>query len=202
MGSITVVVLVSAIAGALTPLGEQYLPRSIQSMANSSGSWTLIAFAAVYASRVRSWRAAAMGAMAFLVMNAVFEFVYGLRGYEYPHHYLAFWDVIAVAVGPLVGLSASWLRSTSPGLRAIAVAAPSAVLIGEGFYMLVDLPGNSTLYALASVLVGVVLFLFLAELRLQRLAPMALSAAMCAIGAVAFFTIYGLLPLVLDKVVP
>jgi hypothetical protein len=193
---------VAVVTGALTPVGMHLLPHSIRSMANSSGPWTLITFTAVYLSGLRGLRAAAMGAVTFLGMDAAFYLVFdGIGGY-YPHQYLVFWSVIAVLVGPIVGLSASWLRAPRGVLRALAVAAPSAVLVGEGVYMLVSIPGESTVYAVASVVVGVLLFAGLAAIRLRRLAAVWVSLAMAVGGGAAFFVIYGLTPLVLNKVVP
>ena len=199
---VLIVLLVAALAGALTPLGEHLLPESINSAANSSGPWATITFALVYASRLRGWVAAALAAAALVTMDLTFFLFYdGLGGY-YPHHYLAFWIAIAICVGPLLGLCASWLRSRNDYLRALAVAAPSTVLIGEGVYMLDWLPGVSVVYSVASVIVGTALFVVLAGALLRHPARIALSLALCALGSFVFVEIYGLLPLVLNKVVP
>jgi hypothetical protein len=198
----TFVILVAVVAGALTPVGEHLLPHSIRSMANSSGPWMLIAFVSIVLSELRGWRAAAAGALSFLVMDAAFYLVFISFGDYYPHSYLAFWIGIGLLVGPAVGLSAAWLRAPGVRLRAVAVAAPAGVLIGEGVYMLIEIPGESTVYAIASVVVGVILFVILAALRLRGAATVAASSAMCVAVASAFFAVYGLIPLVLDKVVP
>jgi hypothetical protein len=199
---VLIVILVAALAGALTPLGEHVLPESINSAANSSAPWATITFALVYASQLRGWGAAALAAAALVTMDLTFFLFFdGLGGY-YPHHYLAFWIVIAICVGPLLGLCASWLRSTNTFLRALAVAAPSTVLIGEGVYMLKWLPGVSVVYSVASVVVGVALFVVLAGALLRHPARIALSLALCTLGSLVFVEIYGLLPLVLNKVVP
>jgi hypothetical protein len=200
--AVPIAVMVAAIAGAITPLAYWHLPESINSVANSSGPWVIVVFSTLFFLRVRGWRAAALGIVSFLVMDAAFYVVHQSFGRFYPHHYLAVWVGVGIVIGPVVGLCASWMRSARPMLQAIAVAAPSAVLIGEGIYMLERLPGNSTLYAHASVAVGAVLFAALAALRFTRLRMVALSFALCTIGALAFFEVYGLLPLVLHNVVP
>ena len=195
-------VAVAAATGALTPVGMHLLPHSIRSMANSSGPWMLIAYTAVWLSGLRGIRAAVMGAVSFLVMDAVFFFVFDALGWFYPRHYLVFWCAIGILIGPIVGLSASWLRSSRTGLLALAVAAPSAVLVGEGVYMLVAIPGESTVYAIASVVVGVVLFAAIAAVVLRHTAVVLISLAMAVGGGGAFYLIYGLTPLILNKVVP
>jgi hypothetical protein len=202
LGAVSLVLAVAAVTGALTPFGEIHLPRSINAAANSSGPWAMIAFASVYLGRARGAFAATLGACSLVVMDLFFFAAFELRVGHYPHFYLAFWLGIAIVVGPLVGLCASWLRSRRMSLRAIAVAAPSSVLVGEGIFMLVRLPGVSTVYATASVVIGALLFAVLAAIRLRGTRWMAISLLICGIASMAFYAVYGLLPLVLDKVVP
>jgi hypothetical protein len=199
---VLIVLLVAALAGALTPLGEHTLPRSINTVANSSGPWTIITFVLIYASRVRGITAAVLAAASLVLMDVTFYIIYDGLGGHYPHRNLAFWIVIAVCVGPVVGLCASWLRSPVERLKEIAVAAPSAVLIGEGVFMLARLPGLSIIYPVLSLVAGATLLGGLAVGLLKRPGRIVISFAVCAAGSVAFLEIYGLLPLVLDKVVP
>jgi hypothetical protein len=200
--AVTIVLAASALTGILTPLGEQMLPHAIRSMANSSGPWALVAFAAIYLSGLRGWRAAALGAAAFLTMDLSFYVVFESLGLFYPLHFLAFWMLVAVAVGPIVGLSAAWLRSPQQTLRAVAVSAAPAVLVGEGVFMLVRLPGESTVYAIASLVIGVMLFVVSARLLLRSARTIILSISIAVAAGFAFFFVYGLIPLLLDKVVP
>jgi Family of unknown function (DUF6518) len=197
-----IVLLVAVLTGALTPLGEHALPRSISSVANSSGPWTIVTFVLIYASRIRGWAAAALAAGALVTMDISFYFFFDGLGGAYPRRYLAFWVFIAVCVGPVIGLCAAWLRSSSPRLQEIAVAAPSAVLIGEGIFMLAKLPALGIVYPVMSLVGGATLLGGLAVGLLKRPARIIVSFAACAAASSAFLEIYGLLPLVLDKVVP
>jgi hypothetical protein len=202
-GAIVVIVLaVAALVGQLTPIGERLLPESINTMANSSGPWAMVVFASIYFSRLTGWRAALLALAAFVVMDGCFYVVFDVLGGLYPHHYLTFWVIVAICVGPLVGLCASWLRSANPILRVVAVASPAAILVGEGIFMLTWLPGVSTVYSIASVVVGVALFAVLAVALLRRPHRVAMSFALAVVATAAFVGIYSLLPLVLDKVVP
>jgi hypothetical protein len=202
-GVVVVIVLaIAALVGQLTPVGERLLPAAINTMANSSGPWAIVVFACVYWSRLTGWRAAALASAAFVVMVGSFYLVFDALGGFYPHYYVAFWSLIAVAVGPLVGLSASWIRSPSPSLVQVAVAAPSAVLVGEGIFMLVWLPGVSVVYSVASIAVGAAVFVGLAMVLLRRPTRVVATLMLTVLASAAFVAIYGLLPLVLDKVVP
>jgi hypothetical protein len=196
------VLAIAALVGQLTPIGERILPESLSSMANSSGPWAMIVIASVYFSRLTGWRAAALAAAAFVVMDGCFYAVFDLLGGYYPRHYLTFWVVVAVFIGPVVGLCASWLRSSRPRLQEVAVAAPSAILTGEGIFMLVRLPGVSVLYSVASVVAGVLLFVALAAMFLRRPARIATATGIGILASAVFLEIYGMLPLLLNKVVP
>jgi hypothetical protein len=200
--AVVMIVAASALTGILTTFGQQLLPHSIRSMANSSGPWMLITFVLIYLSGVRGRYAALMGAISFVTMDLSFYVVFELLGKFYPHHYLAFWMFIGVAIGPLIGICASWLRDKHPVRRALGVAAPASVLMGEGAYMLVRLPGESTVYAIASVAVGVLLLVGLVAWRLREARSASIGIALAIVGAVAFFFIYGLIPLLLHTVVP
>ncbi|MDQ1572912.1 MAG: hypothetical protein QOH44_471 [Actinomycetota bacterium] len=199
---IVTVVAASALTGILTPFGEQLLPNAVRSMANSSGPWALVAFTAIYFSSLRGWRAAIMGVVSFLTMDLSFYVVFESLGMFYPHHFLAFWIGVGALIGPVIGLAASWLRADDIVPRAVAVAAMPAVLVGEGVFMLVRLPGESTVYAIASLVVGAGVFVVASRFLLQRARPIAMSLAMGLGGAAAFFFVYGLIPLLLNKVVP
>jgi hypothetical protein len=200
--AVFMVLAVAALVGGFTPIGERILPESLSSMANSSGPWAMVVFTSVYLSRFTGWRAAVLAVSAFVVMDGCFYVVFDFLGGYYAHHYLMFWVVVAICVGPLVGLCASWLRSPRKTLQEIAVAAPAAILVGEGVFMLVRLPGVSVFDSVLSIVVGAVAFGLLAVLLLREPRRIAVSLALSAVGAQVFVGIYGLLPLVLNKVVP
>lgn len=196
IGGTLLALAVSAAAGALTPLGQQYLPEPLAPLANSSGSWTLIAFGAVYLSRARPVPAAVLGAACFILMNELYAVVSTLRGNPYSAGLLDFWTVVAVVVGPVVGLSASWLRGGRPHLLVPAVAAPSAVLIGEGVYYLTVLP-EFTAYGILEVAAGALLLLALVARRVRTVQHGVAAAALAVVGAAAFVTAYTAAPAVL-----
>jgi hypothetical protein len=195
-GGVLLALAVSAAAGALTPIGQQYLPEPLGPLANSSGSWTLVAFVAVYASRARPVPAAVLGAACFVLMNELYAVVSTLRGNPYTAGPLDFWTLVALVIGPVVGLTAAWLRSERAVLVVLAIAAPSAVLIGEGVYYLAVLPDYRA-YGIGEAAAGILLLLVLVTRRARTARLATATAALAAIGAAAFVAAYTLVPAVL-----
>lgn len=193
--SVAVVVAIALLAGALTSVGQQYLPDAVRSIANSSGSWTLITFAAVYLSRTHGLAAAVLGAIAFVLMNEAYGIVSTWRGYPYIGGITNIWNVIGVIIGPIVGIAASWLRTEAPRQRAFAAAAPSAVLIGEGIYGLtVVSETTSPVYWWLEIVAGVLVVALIAVFRLRHRRYIVDAVVLTVMGAVLFAFLYTVVP--------
>jgi len=88
------------------------------SLANSSGSWTLVAFglALLLATGVRN--AAVIGSLALLALLVGYVLGAEARGYASGTGLIAFWGAAALLAGPLVGIGAYWSRTEKAyGLR-------------------------------------------------------------------------------------
>src|SRR4051812_29252030 len=120
--------------GALTSVGQQFLPDDLRSLANSAGSWTAICFVVLVLSRIRGWRAAGLGILVFIALNEGYGVVSRLKGFPYGILFENPWTIIAIVIGPIIGLAASWVQSKRPALVALGAAAPATVLVGEGVY--------------------------------------------------------------------
>jgi Family of unknown function (DUF6518) len=192
---VVIALVASAAAGALTPIGQQYLPEPLAPLANSSGSWTLVAFAAVYVSRTRPIPAAVLGAACFVLMNELYAVVSTMRGNPYTG-FPDFWSLVAVVVGPVVGLAAAWLRAGRDSRVVWAIAAPSAVLLGEGTYYLAVL-GVFGAYGFIEIAVGAFLLLVLVVHRIPSVRLRVATVALAVAGAAVFVAVYTLVPAVL-----
>ncbi|GAB2465004.1 MFS family permease [Conyzicola lurida] len=189
--SAVIVALVAVAAGSLTPFGQQYLPEWLSSLANSSGSWTMIGLLAVYLSRARGFVAAILGIAALLLLNETYAAVSTARGYPYAGGLASEWTYVAAVAGPIVGLAASWLRSSRPVLVALAVAVPSAVLIGEGVYGLILIADStSPVYWWLQIVGGAVFVTVVSVRKLRRPGVIALAAALTVVGAAVFYAFY------------
>jgi len=196
LGGILLALALAAAAGALTPIGQRYLPEPLAPLANSSGSWTLVAFAAVYLSRTRAVGAAVLGAACFVLMNELYAVVSTLRGNPYTAGPGDFWTIAGVVVGPVVGLAAAWLREGGPSRLVPAIAAPAAVLLGEGAYYVVVL-GVFGAYGFVEMAAGALLLLVLVVRRIRSAGLRLATAALALTGAAAFVGAYTLVPAVL-----
>jgi len=202
LGAVALVLALAAITGALTPYASVHLPSSINSAANASGPWAMVAFASVYWSRARGLFAALLGACSFVVMNLVFFVAFEHRLGSYSLDAIVFWIGIALLIGPIVGLCASWLRSSTTALREIAVAAPGSVLVGEGLFMTIRQPGLDIVYSTLSIILGIVVFLLLAAWKLRRAQHIAVSVLIAASATIAFYASYAVFPLLFGRSAP
>jgi hypothetical protein len=133
----TVVAVVgSAIAGALTPFGQQYLPAEVNSLCNSVGGWTMVCFFLVWAGRSRPLLGAILGAVAFVLLTEAYTLVSGWRGFDDGAPLTSMWTVAALIAGPLIGATASLVRHASTLARALSITPLCAVLLGEGIWAL------------------------------------------------------------------
>ena len=184
-------VVAAFVLGGLTSVGQQYLPEHLHSLANSAGSWTAICFAVLVLSRIRGWRAAGLGILVFIALNEGYGLVTRLKGFPYGILFENYWTIIALVIGPIVGLAASWVQSKRPALVALGAAAPATVLVGEGVYGLLYVSDTtSPVYWTGSIVVGAVFVVLMAVLRVRSVGWGILSIALTAIGAALFVLAY------------
>ena len=182
--------------GVLTAYGQEWLPREVGSLANSSGSWALAAFLlALLATGPHV--AAACGALALLALLAGYVLGAGLRGYPSGSTLIVFWGLATVFVGPFLGLGAHWVRSGRRTLAALGAGGMGGVLVGEGIYGLAYIADTTyPPYWWGQIAVGVALLCAIAVGRLRSPPLVALSVAVGLVVAAAFVGVYsGGLPL-------
>ena len=185
------IAVVSFVLGGLTSVGQEFLPPSISSIANSSGSWVIICFAVIYFSKTRGWIAAPLGIVAFIALNEGYGLVTRLKGFDYGVLFDNFWTLIAIVAGPIVGLAAAWLRSRSAVLRALGSAVPSAVLIGEGVYGLTYVSDTtSPVFWTIELIAGVALVLGLAVLKVRSVLWGIVCVVLALVGAALFLYLF------------
>lgn len=187
-----VIVLVSAaVWGGLTSFGQQYLPDEVRSLANASGPWFAVVMASIVVARPRLALAIIFGILGLIVMNEAYGVVSRWRGFPYGGGLTSIWNQIAIVVGPVAGIAATWLRSPRPVLFALGAAAPAAVLIGEGLYGLTVISDTtSPVFWGIELAGGIGLVAIAAVARARTVAATTVLVGASALGATLFYVVY------------
>ena len=181
---------VSFFLGVLTAYAQGSLPEQIGSLANSSGSWALVAFLLAM-STTTPVAGSVAGALSLVALLGGYIVGAGLRDFPSSTSLVVFWGAAAMLVGPLLGLGGYLVKNRRGPLAAIGVGAMSGVLIGEGAYGLSYIADTTyPPYWWGSIGVGLTLLSVVAVQRLTGLQDRVLAAGMCAGTAVAFVAVY------------
>lgn len=177
----------SLLLGGLTSVGQTVLPDALVSFANSAGGWTMLAFGLVWLTRVRLPIAAALGAVSFVLLIEGYRIVSGWRGFYYAEPFQDTFTLIGILAGPVVGLSATLVRSGPTRWGPLAASPVAAVLVGEGVYGLtVVAASTSPVYWALQIVLGVALVIAAIVASRPRIAPGALGCLVTFAGAAAF----------------
>ena len=187
---------VGLLLGVLTAYAQGWLPLELGSLANSAGSWALVAFLLAHLMAVGARSAAWIGSLALLALLVGYVFGANIRGYASGSSLIIFWGAAALLAGPLVGVCGFWARS-GRGLRpAVGVGVMSGVLIGEGIYGLTFIIDSTYApYWWGEIVAGILLAAWVASRGSDRLRKAAVAAAVGALTAPAFLVVYSADPI-------
>jgi Family of unknown function (DUF6518) len=130
-------VVVGAGLGAFSLLADGIIGgRLFGILGNIASPWGLAAF---FVGRLTTSqkRGAAAGALTLLVGVAVYYLGGALRGYVVGEANLV-WTSVALVAGPVMGWSGAAIGAEPERPPIVAVAAPSAMLVAEAFFLAVD----------------------------------------------------------------
>ena len=181
----TLLVLAIALAlGALTNLGQAWLPQSSASLANSGASWAAVAFMLALLA-TGTGRAILWGLLGLAGLVGGYYLTAISRHVPESPASIRFWMLAAVIIGPLLGLAASWVRRGSPVTAALGAGAAAGLLGGESVYGLTTIAGTtSSRYWTIQLAVAVVLLGTLDAWRVREGAAIVLSVVTAAtVGA-------------------
>ena len=174
------------VLGALTAFGQGQLPDSFRSVANSAGSWSLVAFLLALLGRTQL-RAAIIGALSLWALLA------GYVGYNLAvdvpsaSSTVLFWVAAGLVAGPILGTAAFFVRTGTELRSVIGTAVISGVLIGEGVYGLTVIADTtSPVYWQVQIMVGVVLAGVVGRQRRWSGRDAVLAILLIAVVAVVF----------------
>ena len=155
------VVLVAGAVGVATSFLQTVLPHAVAPLANSAGSWCLVAW--LLARRASSpARGAAYAVVALLALVAGYYAAADLRGFGVASTSVGVWVVAAALVGPPLGAGAVRSRTAPGWVRVLAALVLPALLVAEAAYgLLVVGSTTSTAYWVGEGAAGLVLGLLL-----------------------------------------
>ena len=170
-------------AGALTEWSVPHLPFSLEPLGNSAAPWVLVTFAVALTAR-RMGESVMLAVVTLLALVLGFYVVEAVRGWGVSRHQVALWSVASVAIGPLVGLAAGWLRHAGSRAAAIGAGVLGGLLAGEAIWGLTGLRFSSpATYWHVQFVLGVGLAVGLTLWRSRRYLLGAVSALAVSLAA-------------------
>ena len=177
--------------GVATAYAQAWLPHEVGSLANSVGSWALLAFLlALLGTTPRA--AALLGFVALVMLLAGYVLGASVRGDPSSSSLMAFWGLASVVAGPVLGLSAYWVRTDRGRLGAAGIGVMSGILIGEGVYGLSTIVDTTYPPYWGQIVVGVVILASVAAQRPVQVRRIAVAVACSLLVAAAFVAVYRL----------
>jgi hypothetical protein len=189
---VIVAVLVGLAVGAVNEWSIPHLPASLEPLSNSAAPWVIVACVLALTAH-RIGEALVLSVVSLLALVLGFYIAQAYRGWAVSLHQVGFWIVASVALGPLVGLAAYWLRRAVPIGAALGAGVLGGLLAGEAVHGLTSLRFSTPArywevqFALG---VGLVIGLTLWRSRRHLLGSLALATASCVIISLGTFAIY------------
>jgi Family of unknown function (DUF6518) len=109
---------------------------------NSAAPWVLVTFAVALTAR-RMGESLTLAVITLLALVLGFYAVEAGRGWGVSRHQVALWSVASVAIGPLVGVAAGWLRHAGRTQAALGAGVLGGLLAGEAIWGLTGLRFSS-----------------------------------------------------------
>jgi hypothetical protein len=186
IGLIIVVAVVGTGIGVSTAYAQAWLPDQLGSLANSSGSWCLVA-ALLALLATSQLRAAISGALALSTLLGGYVLGAASRGDHASTSLIAFWVLAALVVGPLLGVAAFAVKSKRSSLSAGGAGGISGLLVGEGVYGLRYIAGTTyPPYWWAEIMLGVLFLGWAVTQRLRRPNLIAIAVGVNLLIAAAY----------------
>jgi Family of unknown function (DUF6518) len=192
---LTLAVLVGFAVGAVTEWSVPHLPFSLEPLGNTAAPWVLVAGAMALTAR-RMGESLVLAVVTLVALVLGFYLAEAYRGWPVSRHQVEFWSAASVAIGPIVGLAASWLRSAKRTTAEVGAGVLGGLLTGEAVYGLTRLRFSSPAhYWYVQFALGVGLAVGLTLWRSRRhllgsLGGLAVSLTTCLMVGLLTFVVY------------
>jgi hypothetical protein len=178
-------VVVGVAVGALTFVGQRFMPGQWNTLVNSGAIWLVQVFFVGSRMRTLPWAAAA-GVATLLATLAGYYVPDTLAGTPQSLFYVTLWVGVALIDGPLSGMAGCAWRSDRRMHRVVGVAMLGGVMATEGLYLVMVLGYSWSGWSM--VVAGVVAVVALSS-RSDRLLTLAVSPLPIAAAGLAYAAI-------------
>jgi hypothetical protein len=196
MGALlTLAVVVGFAVGAATEWSVPHLPFSLEPLGNTAAPWIVVACAVALTAR-RMGGSLMLAVVTLIALVLGFYVAEAYRGWPVSRHQVVFWFAASVALGPLVGLAAAWLRNARRTTAALGAGVLGGLLAGEAVYGLRELRFSSPArYWHVQLALGIGLAVGLTLWRsrhrlLGSLPSLAVSLATCIVVGLGTLVVY------------
>lgn len=191
--SAVVILVIGLATGALTLVGQKYLPNGLSQFANSYSMWLAAAFLAGMFVRRESWAWAGGPAVELLALVGYYVTSFAVLGEtadDYLHATL-FWVIGGILAGPFLGGAGYAWRRRRGWAPLAACSLLSGMFLSEGFYVAGKLDYD---IGYAFMVIGVAIALVLPRTWPRRFVAfcggLALGAILYGIYAAVFLPLY------------
>jgi Family of unknown function (DUF6518) len=139
---LTLAVVLGSAVGVVTEWSVPHLPFSLEPLGNTAAPWILVACAVALTAH-RMGESLMLGVVTLVALVLGFYVAEAYRGWPVSRHQVEFWAAASVAIGPLVGLAAAWLRHAERTMVALGAGVIGGLLAGEAVYGLTRLRFSS-----------------------------------------------------------
>lgn len=188
-------VILGLIVGALTLVGQKYLPMNLNFLANSGAVWLIPAFLLSYFGKENKLQAIATTIVCLLGC------VYGYYIFEavLNHHAFMFargtllWSGVALIAGAVFGLGAFFANQENSKLKYFGMNLLPAVFTAEGLDNVIHIKDYYHMVpaVIMKIIIGVILYLVINRKDAIRLMNLISYVVITALGVAAFAVLSG-----------
>lgn len=188
-------VITGALVGALTLIGQKYLPVNLNFLANSGSVWLIPAFLLSYSgkgNKVHAIFAAAACLLGCVYGYYIFESVLNRHAFQLDRGVLL-WSCVGLAAGTVFGLGAYVANQEHSRLKSFGLNMLPAVFTAEGLDNVLHIEDYAHMVpaVIMKIIIGVVLYLAVNGKDAARPQNMISYAVITALGTAAFIVLFG-----------
>ena len=188
-------VIIGAIVGVLTLIGQKYLPMNLNFLANSGAVWLIPAFLLSYFNRgnkLQSIITTILSLLGCVWGYYLFEAAFNRHAFTLGGGALM-WSVVALAAGIVFGLGAFFANQENSRLKYFGMNLLPAVFTAEGLDHVIHIQDYMHMVpaVIMKIVIGVILYLVINRKDVIRAKNLISYVLITALGVAAFEVLFG-----------